>query len=279
MPVEDFARIAKECGKKTYQIALGGCGDPDQHEHFGEILKLCRENGIVPNFTTSGLGLTEEKAALCKEYCGAVAVSWYRSDYTIRAIRMLLSQGVKTNVHYVLSADTLEEALNRLCSSTEGEAGGFPNGINAVVFLLHKPVGQGSRENIVTIDNEAFWEPLRFLDSEESRKLPFKIGFDSCSVPALLGSKSVDPVSIDTCDLVVLVNELIGRECSVGGHGKNGTFSGSSLFGSGSGIFCGSSFFSGVGRAGDQSKQHHGSQQQSNNFFHGLITSKLIYHL
>lgn len=33
-----------------------------------------------------------------------------------------------------------------------------------------------------------------------SRSLPFKIGFDSCTVPALLEMKYLDPVSIDTCE-------------------------------------------------------------------------------
>ena len=30
------------------------------------------------------------KTGLCEQYCGAVAVSWYRSEYTLRAIQLLL---------------------------------------------------------------------------------------------------------------------------------------------------------------------------------------------
>ena len=97
MTVEDFQEIVRQCRGNTYQIALGGCGDPDQHEHFAEILDACRSAGIVPNFTTSGLGLNSELAQLCKKHCGAVAVSWYRSSYTLRAIDLLLQAGVKTN--------------------------------------------------------------------------------------------------------------------------------------------------------------------------------------
>ena len=29
--------------------------------------------------------MTKELAQLCKEYCGAVAVSWYGGDYTVNA--------------------------------------------------------------------------------------------------------------------------------------------------------------------------------------------------
>ena len=79
MSIDDFQKIAEQCKDKVFQFALGGCGDPEQHEEFEGILKICVEYQIVPNFTTSGLGMTKEIAKLCKEYCGAVAVSWYRS--------------------------------------------------------------------------------------------------------------------------------------------------------------------------------------------------------
>lgn len=107
MTVEDFKWIAQQSKGRCNQLALGGRGDPDQHEHFEEILKICRENILVPNFTTSGYGMTPEIAALCKKYCGAVAVSWYRSKYTLNAIQMLLDAGVKTNIHYVLRQNSI----------------------------------------------------------------------------------------------------------------------------------------------------------------------------
>lgn len=42
----------------------------------------------------------DEKANLTKEYCGAVAVSWYRSEYTNKAIDLLLYNKVETNIHF-----------------------------------------------------------------------------------------------------------------------------------------------------------------------------------
>lgn len=44
--LEDFESIARQCNGKVNQFALGGRGDPDQHEHFEEILKLCKENNM-----------------------------------------------------------------------------------------------------------------------------------------------------------------------------------------------------------------------------------------
>ena len=195
MLLADFKRIAAECRGRTFQIALGGCGDPDQHEDFEGILLSCRDNDIVPNFTTSGLGLSEEKARLCKRYCGAVAVSWYRSGYTLAAIDRLLAQGVKTNIHYVLNKDTVTEALVRLQAGNGAE--GFPKGINAVIFLLHKPVGQGSREKMLSGEEEAFRRLLTFVDTG---RMPFKVGFDSCTVPALLQLSHTDFSCMDTCE-------------------------------------------------------------------------------
>ena len=107
-------------------------------EQFEELLRISRENNLVPNFTTSGYGMTRQLAEVCKQYCGAVAVSWYRSEYTLKAIELLLNADVKTNIHYVLGKNSIDEAIDRL------KRNDFPRGINAVIFLLHKPAGQGT---------------------------------------------------------------------------------------------------------------------------------------
>ena len=143
MTVEDFEWIVEQCNGRCNQLALGGRGDPDQHEHFETLLKISRQNNLVPNFTTSGYGITSDIANKCKKYCGAVAVSWYRSEYTLKAIRMLLDAGVKTNIHYVLGNNSIDEAIERLRNND------FPQGINAIIFLLHKPAGQGNKNNVL----------------------------------------------------------------------------------------------------------------------------------
>lgn len=276
MSFNNYSRIIQESKGRIFQVALGGAGDPDMHEDFEKILQYTRENGIVPNFTTSGLGMTREKAALCKKFCGAVAVSMYsrlddtvpelavrhldegeerkvyrtvddipvkftfwnmdancmwdapeyringrsyewdelhhmyygekpqdyefyrvynekqNPNYTMRAIKMLLDAGVKTNIHYVLSNTTIDEALIRL------KYNGFPSGINAVVFLLHKPVGLGGMEDVLRIDDPRVKELFELVDTG---KFPFKIGFDSCSIPGIVKwSKNIDRNSIDTCE-------------------------------------------------------------------------------
>ena len=191
MSLEDFESIARQCRGRCNQFALGGRGDPDQHEHFEEILKICRKNMIVPNFTTSGYGMTPEIAKLCKTYCGAVAVSWYRNEYTYNAIQMLLDAGVKTNIHYVLGKNSIDEAIRRLSEND------FPAGINAVIFLLHKPAGQGTKANMLDFSDKRVKQFFELLDKPH----PFKVGMDSCNVPgALHFCKNVAVESLDTCE-------------------------------------------------------------------------------
>ncbi|MCM1046497.1 MAG: SPASM domain-containing protein [Candidatus Gastranaerophilales bacterium] len=192
MCLQDFESIARQCRQQTFQFALGGCGDPDQHENFREILEICNYESIVPNFTTSGLGITRELARLCKKYCGAVAVSWYRSEYTQSALDLLVKEGVKTNIHYVLNKFTVHEAVERLRTHN------FPEGINAIIFLLHKPVGLGKKENMITIEHMEFQQLLQLAVSD---KMAYKIGFDSCTVPALINvGSNIAEDSLDTCE-------------------------------------------------------------------------------
>lgn len=210
MTFEDYRYIIDECKGKTFQVALGGCGDPDQHPDFEKILAYTVDNDIVPNFTTSGFGLTEKEIELCKQYCGAVAVSWYRSHYTEKAIKGLVSAGVTTNIHYVLGNNTIDEAIELL------DTNGFPKGINAVIFLLHKPVGLGQSSNILHKDDKRV---AKFFEIVDNGKFDFAIGFDSCTIPGILNfTKNTDLRSIDTCEAgrwsMYITPDMKGLPCS-----------------------------------------------------------------
>lgn len=192
MSVDDYRSIMEQGKGKLFQVAVGGAGDPDTHENFEDILRISREYGIVPNFTTSGIAFTPEKAELCKKYCGAVAVSEHNADYTRAAIKMLLDAGVKTNIHYVLSAESIDDAIDRLRNN------GFDKGINAVVFLLYKPIGLGKPEKVLRADNPKVKEFFELVDNGD---FDFKIGFDSCSCAGIVNNTSkINLDSIDFCE-------------------------------------------------------------------------------
>jgi radical SAM protein with 4Fe4S-binding SPASM domain len=162
------------------------------HPDFERILESSRRHGIVPNMTTSGYGLTKESARLIKRYCGAAAVSWYRTGYTKRAIQLLLAEGVTTNIHYVISNSSIDEAIDLL------ETGNLPEGIRRIIFLLHKPVGLGTADNVLSISDARVRRFFALFDRSEICR---KSGFDSCCIPGVLNMTSrIAGASLDTCE-------------------------------------------------------------------------------
>ncbi len=78
-----------------------------------------------------------------------------------------------SNIHYVLGKNSIDEAIYRLKNND------FPKEINAVIFLLHKPAGQGTKENMLSAEDSRVAEFFRQFDI----KHPFKIGMGSCNRP------------------------------------------------------------------------------------------------
>jgi radical SAM protein with 4Fe4S-binding SPASM domain len=193
MSLDNYKKIIDQVKDKLFQVALGGHGDPNKHENFREILKYSRDNGVVPNYTTSGFDLTDEEVATTKEFCGAVAVSWYRQDYTYQAINKFIVAGAKTNIHYVLSNSSIDEAIERLQNN-----GFVLSGVNAVIFLLHKPVGCGSADEMLKADDPRVAKFFKLVDGGE---FPHKVGFDSCTVPGIINyTEKINKASVDTCE-------------------------------------------------------------------------------
>jgi len=83
MILEMFKDIVDQVSLSTNQIALGGRGDPNHHPDFKQIIEYCREKNVVPNYTTSGIELTDEQVDISK-MCGAVAVSQIFSERKIK---------------------------------------------------------------------------------------------------------------------------------------------------------------------------------------------------
>lgn len=58
MSISDYKSVIDQAAEMgTFQVALGG-GNPNQHPDFIEMLEYTRSKGIVPNYTTNGLGLS-----------------------------------------------------------------------------------------------------------------------------------------------------------------------------------------------------------------------------
>jgi len=197
MHLELYKHILDILPDTVCQIALGG-GEPTLHPDFPEILRLTRDRGIVPNYTTNGSEIVDSELnksrdrilEATKEYCGVVAVSLHHSmDKTTEAVRTLIDYGVKTNIHCVLSAESYPQVIEQLPAYIRGEL----HGLNAVIFLLYKPVGRAKRAALPT--RQQFRDLVELYSG-----LPVKLGFDSCSVPFLIDNESINKISIEPCE-------------------------------------------------------------------------------
>lgn len=195
MSIHDFEIIMEYIkGANTYQIALGG-GNPNQHPNFVEVLRLCREKyGIVPSYTTNGDGLTKEILMASKKYCGAVAISFYEPFEKFKtALKDIISYGIKTNVHFLLTSETIKIAIDLLRNPPE-----FLNGINAVVFLNYKPVGFNANTHLLLKNSGCIKEFFALISKHDIGR--FKIGFDSCTVSGIVDNLNFNPSFIESCE-------------------------------------------------------------------------------
>lgn len=86
-----------------FQIAFGG-GEPTSHPEFIDLLKVCLDYNIVPNYTTNGMWSDNPDKILSatKEYCGGVAVSTHPHLNWKKATNLLIDQGTHTNLHVII---------------------------------------------------------------------------------------------------------------------------------------------------------------------------------
>lgn len=193
MRLEDYKNVIDQAAEMgTFQVALGG-GNPNQHPDFVEILEYTASKGVVPNYTTNGRGLSVKTLEATRKFCGAVAVSAYPPyDETAETIRTLVSYGIKTNVHYILDAESVDVAIDWLKAPPA-----FLVGINAIIFLNYKPSGRKIFEEKLLRNSHRLDEFFK-LATSPNRKL--KVGFDACCVSGVFARTNAHSSMVDACD-------------------------------------------------------------------------------
>lgn len=99
---------------KPFQGAIGSVGEGTLHPEFPEFLKTMYETGVIPNYTTNGIILSDYSSQKCKDileatrkYCGGVAVSFGNKslrDKASKAIENLVEYGeCKIMIHELIS--------------------------------------------------------------------------------------------------------------------------------------------------------------------------------
>ena len=200
MKIEDFKSIITQSKQFVNQVALGGKGDPNLHENFEEILNFCRDYYIIPNYTTSGNGLTDEHVRLSKIHCGCVAISNYGQDFTYEALKKFMNVNMKTNIHFILSKETFEDTIKLLNGEDIWEGRVDLSKLNAVVLLLFKPQGKAKDMKELCITSEMIEE---ISEKIKTPKTKFKIGMDSCLVCRIRQVREFTPneeLFADTCE-------------------------------------------------------------------------------
>lgn len=195
MSLKDFESILILMQKThTYQIAIGG-GNPNQHPDFVKILKMCREKyGIIPSYTTNGDGLTEKILDASKKYCGAVAISYYEPfNKFISALNKLKSRYIKTNIHFLMTSESIGTAIDWLENLPD-----FLNGVNAIIFLNYKPEGNKIKKSLLLKNSDKTKKFFEVVKKHDIRK--FKLGFDSCSISGIVENLEFDSRFIEACE-------------------------------------------------------------------------------
>ena len=94
----------REENDKPFQIAIGGAGEPTMHPMFSEFCETVKSIGIMPNYTTNGMHLSEEVLRTTEDVCGGVALSWHPHIEKVyhKAIEKLSRLNTKLNTHIIL---------------------------------------------------------------------------------------------------------------------------------------------------------------------------------
>lgn len=196
MSLKDYEYILNELNHpkwgNVFQIALGG-GEPFEHPQIKEIIDLTLRYNVIPNLTTNAIHLNTDTVRFLKGRIGAIAVSIDSFElYDFEKVRLLTSNAIKTNIHYILNKANIHEAIRIL----KGDYNHKISGINSIIFLTHKPSGRASSENNLIFDCH-FQEFITLIDK---KKTSTRIGFDACLVPVLLHLTNTRAEFIDSCE-------------------------------------------------------------------------------
>lgn len=177
MTLETFKKIFHTFPKTLTQIAFGITG-VQTNKDFIPMMEYARGFGIIPNFTLTGIDLTDELAERISKVVGALAVSLYADSKNIgyKTVRKFVSLGVKqTNVHLMVSEQTIDW-IYRVLKDYLAKDYDIKD-VNAFVFLGVKPKGR-AKNSFTPLNHEKF---KALVDFCFDNKIPF--GFDSCSAP------------------------------------------------------------------------------------------------
>ena len=188
MTFDTFKTIFHKFNKVLTQIAFGITGLQTNKDFF-RMMEYARENGVIPNFTLSGIDLTEPLADRVAALCGAVAVSVYQTDKNVayNAVKMLVDRGMtQCNIH-LFSAEEVFPFMGEVIRDIQKDP--RLENMGSVVFLGMKPKGR-AKGRYTPLSQNKFYRLVEYCI-----KMGVPFGFDSCSQQKF--EKSVCNLPID----------------------------------------------------------------------------------
>lgn len=174
MSFETFKSIFDKMKANLDSVAFGITGvqtNPD----FVKMMKYCRDNKVVPNFTLSGFDLTDELAKEIAKYVGGLAVSVYDTDKNVcyNTVKKFIDLGIEqSNIHALVSQETLPfiyEVIEDIKTDSRLKK------LNAIIFLGLKPKGR-AKDKFHVVKQDEYTKLINYCFKND-----IKFGFDSCS--------------------------------------------------------------------------------------------------
>jgi pyrroloquinoline quinone biosynthesis protein E len=191
---------ARAAGVST--VAFGG-GEPLTRGDLGRLAALARGLGLVPVMTTSGFGLTEERAQELEAFA-QVNVSHDGVDgayeavrgfdaaaHAERAIAMLAAAGVPVGANVVLTASSFESLARTAARVAE-------LGATEIQLLRYKPAGRAddpgyASRRLTPAQVRALWPTIAALVQAVAHARRLRVRIDCAMVP-LLSESLLDAV-------------------------------------------------------------------------------------
>ena len=200
MTIDTFSKVLDKLPPSVTQVALG-IGNIDGNPDLWNIMEYCHSKGVIPNITINGGRMNKELFDKLASLVGACAVSKYDKDTTYNAVKELTDRGLKqTNIHFMLSEETFDDALQTLKDIKEDER---LKNLNAIVFLSLKTKGC-AKDGFVQLSQDKF---KLLVDTALENKI--SIGFDSCGSDKFLksieGSDKFDEMEtmVEKCEATI----------------------------------------------------------------------------
>lgn len=149
--------------QKPFQIAYGG-GEPTGHYQFSEVMKLTRDHGIAPNYTSNGMFVhsdkCEEVIETTEKHCEGVALSCHPHlrHYWEDAANLYVERDVFLNFHNIIGdKKSVDDFFNI-----------YDQWHDRIKYFVLLPLIAQGREGTGLVEYDYFFDKLEKLDSMET---------------------------------------------------------------------------------------------------------------